>query len=289
MEPQQQASISLRELLEAGAHFGHPKNRWDPRMKPYIFGQRSGVYIVDLQKTVVLCEEALNFLRDIVAKGKIVLFVGTKRQAQDIVAREAVRCEMFFVQHRWLGGLLTNWQTVKRSIDKLKELENLETDQKFAHLKKKERLRLSKRRDQLSRVLGGIKDMGRRPDAVFVVDTQREQIAVAEANTLNIPVIGIVDTNADPSQVDFPIPANDDAIRSIELFTTKVADAIVEGRNQWRASRPERTARSGRRRRTEEKKPQAARVVHAPAEAEASLSGGEAKKPDQAGAAGKES
>lgn len=243
-------SVSLRELLEAGAHFGHQRSRWNPRMRPYIFGLRGGVYVIDLQKTVALFEEAVTFVRDLAAQGKIVLFVGTKRQAQEIVVREAQRCEMYYVQERWLGGLLTNWATVKRSIDKLKELENLETDARFNHLTKKERLSLTKTRARLEKVLSGIKDMGRRPDVLFVVDTGREAIAVSEANKLGIPVIGLVDTNSDPSMIDYPLPANDDAIRSIELFTSRIANAVIEGRHQWRAARPERTpaARPTRRR-----------------------------------------
>lgn len=239
-----QVTITLREMLEAGAHFGHQKSRWNPAMRPYIFGLRGGVYIIDLQKTVVLFQEALNYLRDTASQGKIVLFVGTKRQAQEIVVKEAQRCEMFYVHDRWLGGLLTNWQTVKRSIDKLKELEHLETDARFAHLTKKERLVLQKTRARLDKTLSGIKDMGRRPDVVFVVDAGRETIAVQEANKLGIPVIGMVDTNADPTVIDYPVPANDDAIRSIELFTARAADAVIEGRALWRAQRPERTQRA---------------------------------------------
>ncbi|MBP7149449.1 MAG: 30S ribosomal protein S2 [Acidobacteria bacterium] len=242
-------SVSLRELLEAGAHFGHQRSRWNPRMRPYIFGLRGGVYVIDLQKTVVLLQEAMNFLRELTAQGKIVLFVGTKRQAQEIVIREAQRCEMFYVHQRWLGGLLTNWATVKRSIDKLRDLDNLETDQRFSHLTKKERLKLTKTRSRLDKVLAGIKEMGRRPDALFIVDTSREYIAVQEANRLGLPVIGLVDTNGDPTVIDYPIPANDDAIRSIELFASRAADSILEGRNQWRAARPERTARPARRQR----------------------------------------
>ncbi len=243
-------AVSLRELLEVGAHFGHPKSRWNPKMRPYIFGLRGGVYIIDLQKSLVMLEEALGFLHDLAAQGKTVLFVGTKRQAQEIVVREASRCEMFYIHQRWLGGLLTNWQTVRKSVDKLKELEDIESADRFAHLTKKERLKLTKKRARLDKVLSGIKDMGRRPDALFIIDTVRESIAVAEGNKLGIPVVGIVDTNADPTLVDYPIPANDDAIRSIELITTKVADAILEGRHQWRAQRSERGTRSpaGRRR-----------------------------------------
>ncbi len=240
------ATVSLRDLLEAGAHFGHQRSRWHPAMKPYIFGLRGGVYIIDLQKTVVLFNEAMNFLRNMAAEGKTVLFVGTKRQAQEIVVREAARCEMHYIHQRWLGGLLTNWQTCKKSVDKMRSLENLETDQRFAHLTKKERLTLAKDRARLEKVLAGIKELARRPDAIFVVDTGREHIAVDEANKLNIPVIGLVDTNSDPSRIDFPIPANDDAIRSIELFVSKAADAVIEGRHIWRSQRPERTARPER-------------------------------------------
>jgi small subunit ribosomal protein S2 len=240
--------VSLRELLEVGAHFGHQKARWNPRMRPYIFGLRGGVYIIDLQKTVVMVQEALGFLQDAAAQGKTVLFVGTKRQAQEIVAREAARCEMHYIHQRWLGGLLTNWQTVKKSVDKMRELENIETDRRFAHLKKKERLSLSKEHDRLVKVLAGVRDMTRRPDILFIIDVGREHIALAEANKLGIPVVGLVDTNSDPTLVDFPIPANDDAIRSIELFTRIAADAITEGRNQWKAQRADRGGRGSRRR-----------------------------------------
>ncbi|RMF76197.1 MAG: 30S ribosomal protein S2, partial [Acidobacteria bacterium] len=241
-------SVSLRELLEAGAHFGHQKSRWNPRMRPYIFGARGGVYIIDLQKTVGLLREALAFLEHIASQGKIVLFVGTKRQAQEVVAREAQRCEMFYIHQRWLGGLLTNWQTVRKSVEKMRDLENIDTDKRFAHLKKKERLSLQKDYERLHKVLVGVRDLNRRPDALFVVDVVREHIAVAEARKLGIPVVGIVDTNADPTPIDYPIPANDDAIRSIELITRLAADAIVEGRNRWKAQRTERAGRAPRRR-----------------------------------------
>lgn len=240
---QSTVQVTLREMLEAGAHFGHQKSRWNPRMRPYIFGVRGGVYIIDLQKTVTLFAEALDIVRDLATQGKIVLFVGTKRQAQEIVVKEAQRCEMFYVHDRWLGGLLTNWQTVKKSIEKLKDLDNLETDTRFSHLTKKERLVLSKTRIRLDKTLAGIKDMGRRPDLMFVVDAGREAIAVAEANKLGIPVIALVDTNSDPTVVDYPVPANDDAIRSIELFSSRIADAVIEGRQIWRSQRPERPQR----------------------------------------------
>lgn len=242
-------SISLRELLEAGAHFGHQKARWDPRMKPYIFGLRGGVYIIDLQKTVPLFREALDVVRNATAQGKTIMFVGTKRQAQEIVVREAQRCEMFYIHQRWLGGLMTNWQTVKKSVERLRDLDNIETDKRFEHLTKKERLGLTKQRARLDHVLAGIKEMNKRPDIIFVVDVKREHLAIAEANKLGIPVLGLIDTNSDPTHIDFPIPANDDAIRSIELFTSKIADAVIEGRNQWRASRPERSSRADRGRR----------------------------------------
>ncbi|RMG44611.1 MAG: 30S ribosomal protein S2 [Acidobacteria bacterium] len=258
--------VSLRDLLEAGAHFGHQKSRWNPRMRPYVFGLRGGVYIIDLQKTVVMLKEALTFLNELAAQGKLILFVGTKRQAQEIVEREAKRCEMFYITKRWLGGLLTNWQTVKKSIDRLRELDNVESDERFAHLTKKERLRLTKQRARLSAVLGGIKEIGRRPDALFVVDARREAIAVAEANKLGIPVVAIVDTDSDPTVIDYPIPANDDAMRSIDLLVTRVADAILDGRARWRAARPERAARTGRRRAPARREPP--REIEVPAGAE---------------------
>ena len=240
-----QVSVSLRELLEAGAHFGHQKARWNPKMRPYIFGQRGGVFIIDLQKTVVLFQHALNFVQNLAGQGKTLLFVGTKRQAQEIVAREAERCEMHYVHQRWLGGMLTNWQTVKKSVEKMRDLENIDTDKRYAHLKKKERLTLQKDHDRLHHVLAGVRDMTRRPDLLFVIDAQREHIAVAEAKKLGIPIVGLVDTNSDPTVLDFPIPANDDAIRSIELFTRLMADAVIEGRNQWKATRTERAGRGG--------------------------------------------
>lgn len=274
METTTTATVSLRELLEAGAHFGHQKSRWNPKMRPYIFGVRGGVYIIDLQKTLVLFSEAMNFLRELAAQGKTVLFVGTKRQAQDIVTRESARCEMFYVHQRWLGGLMTNWTTVKKSVDRLRDLENVETDPRFEYLTKKERLSLAKERARLDKVLCGIKEMNRRPDALFVVDTRREEIAVAEANKLGIPVVALVDSNSDPTKIDFPIPANDDAIRSIELIVGRAADAVLEGRQQWRSARPERTQRMPRRRSgaasgAESKPPVVAGAEPAKAEAEA--------------------
>jgi len=243
------ASVTLKELLEAGVHFGHQTRRWNPKMKPYIFGARNGIYIIDLQKTVRLVREALQFAYDLSAAGGTVLYAGTKRQAQESVAEEATRCGMHYVNQRWLGGTLTNFATVRKSLSKLAELEELkEADsEKGAQLTKKEAARLDKERERLAKLLAGIKTMDRLPQALFVVDPHKEQIAVAEANKLGIPVIAIVDTNCDPEGIDFPIPGNDDAIRSIKLFAGRFADAILEGRAVWDASRREREAEAERR------------------------------------------
>lgn len=220
--------VTLKELLEAGVHFGHQTRRWNPRMKPYIFGKRNGIYIVDLQKTVALFHEAADFVHDLGARGKQILFVGTKRQAAEAVAEEARRCGQFFVTHRWLGGTLTNYVTIRGSIQRLKELEQRLSDED-SPLTKKERLRLERERDKMHRNLSGIRDMEGLPDVLFVVDPKREDIAVAEANKLRIPVIAIVDTNCDPELIDYVIPGNDDAIRSIRLFASRIADAYLEG------------------------------------------------------------
>jgi small subunit ribosomal protein S2 len=236
----------MKELLEAGVHFGHQTKRWNPKMKPYIFGQRNGIYIIDLQKTQRMFRRVTETVQRLCSQGKTVLFVGTKRQAQEAITAEANRCEMFSVTHRWLGGLLTNWATVRRSIERLRDLDNLETDPKYQHLTKKERLKLDKERAKLEKVFSGIKQMSRRPDLVFVVDTKREAIAVAEANKLGIPVIGVVDTNADPEPIDLPIPGNDDAIRAIRLIASKIADACLQGRLHYRSVRGE-TPEPGRR------------------------------------------
>ncbi len=222
--------VTMKELLEAGVHFGHQTKRWNPKMKPYIFGARNGIYILDLQQTVQLLDVAYEFIRDTVAKGKKILFVGTKRQAQEAIYEEATRCGMFYVNHRWLGGTLTNFQTIKRSIEKLKELEKLEEDEEFQRLPKKELLRLQKKRAKLEKSLGGIKDMDELPGALFVVDPKREKIAVSEARKLDIPTVAIVDTNCDPDEIDYVIPGNDDAIRAIRLFSSKIADAVIEGK-----------------------------------------------------------
>jgi small subunit ribosomal protein S2 len=220
----------MKELLEAGVHFGHQTRRWNPKMKDYIFGERSGIYIVDLQKTLHLFQEALRFVEDVAARDASILFIGTKRQAQDTIAEEAQRCGMPFVNQRWLGGLLTNFITVRRSLERIKELEMVSSEGRRERLTKKEIARLEKERHKLEKNLLGIKNMRVLPEAVFVIDTRKESIAVAEARKLKIPVIGIVDTNCDPDEVDFVIPGNDDALRAIKLFTGRIADAILSGR-----------------------------------------------------------
>ncbi len=224
------ASIQMKELLEAGVHFGHQTRRWNPKMKPYIFGKRNGIHIIDLQKTQQHFEEAAEFIREVAAAGRNVLFVGTKRQAQDAIREEAMRCGMFYVNHRWLGGTLTNFKTIRKSIDRFKEIERTLSAEESL-LTKKERIRLERQRRKMERALGGIKDMEDLPDALFVIDTVHEQIAVREANRLGIPVVAVVDTNCDPEEVDFPIPGNDDAIRAIRLFSSRIADNILEGLN----------------------------------------------------------
>ena len=224
------ADITMKELLEAGVHFGHETKRWDPRMKPYIFGARNGIYIIDLQKTVQLFREVYQFVRDLAAKGESVLFVGTKKQAQESISDEATRCSMFYVNHRWLGGMLTNFQTIKKSTDRLKKLEAMKSEEIYNLLPKKEILELEKERTRLERSLGGIKNMDRLPGAVFVVDPKKERIAIQEARKIGIPSIGIVDTNCNPEEVDYILPGNDDAIRAIRLFATKIADAVIEGK-----------------------------------------------------------
>ena len=223
-------AIAMKDLLEAGVHFGHQTKRWNPKMKPYIFGERNGIYILDLGRTSRLYREAADFVSNLAAQGGTVLFVGTKRQAQDAIAEESQRCGMFHVNQRWLGGLLTNFSTIQRSLARLRDLEALATDGRADTLSKKELARLDKERRKLAKNLDGIRGMGRLPDAVFIVDTKHEQIAVDEARKLKIPVIGVVDTNCDPDEVDFVIPGNDDALRSIRLFSAGIADAVLAGR-----------------------------------------------------------
>jgi small subunit ribosomal protein S2 len=220
----------MKELLEAGVHFGHQTRRWNPKMKPFIFGKRNGIHIVDLQKTLHYFDEAAEFIRDLAANGQNVLFVGTKRQAQDAVREEAVRCGMFYMNHRWLGGTMTNFRTIRKSIDRFKEIEAVLSAEE-SNLTKKERIRLERQRRKMDRALGGIKDMESLPEALFIIDTVHEHIAVKEANRLGIPVVAVVDTNCDPEEVDFPIPGNDDAIRAIRLFTSRIADSVLEGLN----------------------------------------------------------
>ena len=224
-------SISMKELLEAGVHFGHQTKRWNPKMKEYIFGERNGIYIVDLQKTLKLFKDAMRYVGEMAAQGKTVLFVGTKRQAQEAIAEEATRCSQFYVNQRWLGGLLTNIATVQRSIKRLKELDAMSADNAYEGRAKKEVGRLERERKHLQQNLAGIKDMNGLPDLLFVIDSNKEAIAVKEARKLGIPVVGVVDTNCDPDEVDYVIPGNDDALRAIRLFTTKIADAVVEGRS----------------------------------------------------------
>jgi small subunit ribosomal protein S2 len=223
-------AISMKELLEAGVHFGHQTKRWNPKMKEYIFGERNGIYIVDLQKTLKMFKDAARFVGEMAAQGKNVLFVGTKRQAQEAVAEEAKRCEMYYVNQRWLGGLLTNMATVQKSIKRLKELEQMASDGGYDSRPKKEVIRLERERKHLDSNLAGIKDMPGLPDVVFVIDSNKEAIAVKESRRLGIPVVAIVDTNCDPDEVDWVIPGNDDALRAIRLFTSKIADSVIEGR-----------------------------------------------------------
>jgi small subunit ribosomal protein S2 len=221
----------MKELLEAGVHFGHQTKRWNPKMKEYIFGERNGIYIIDLQKTLKLFKDASKFVTDLCGSGKTILFVGTKRQAQDAVAEEATRASMPYVNQRWLGGLLTNWITVQKSVKRLQELDEMAVDGRYDLLTKKEVIRLERERKHLQANLAGIKTMKRLPDALFIVDSNNEAIAVKEARKLGIPVVAVVDTNCDPTVVDYVIPGNDDALRAIRLFTSKIADSAAEGAN----------------------------------------------------------
>ena len=224
-------SVTMKELLEAGVHFGHQVRRWNPKMKEYIFGERNGIYIIDLQKTQRMFRDALGFVTNAIAedRGKTVLFVGTKRQAQDAVREEAERCGQYHVNQRWLGGLLTNFQTVQKSIKRLKDLEAMQTDGRYEKLTKKERIKLDREREGLNKNLSGIKSMNRLPDIVFIIDVRKEEIAVAEANRLGIPIVAVVDTNCSPEGIDYVIPGNDDALRAVRLFASRIADAILEG------------------------------------------------------------
>ena len=224
------AVISMKQLLEAGVHFGHQTRRWNPKMAPYIFTERNGIYIIDLQKTVKKVDEAYNFVREVAGEGKSILFVGTKKQAQEAVKEEALRCDMFYVNERWLGGMLTNFQTIQKRINRLRELEKMEEENVFDVLPKKEVIILRQEMTKLQKFLGGIKDMQKLPGALFIIDPRKERIAVAEAKKLGIPIVAIVDTNCDPDEIDHVIPGNDDAIRAVKLLTGKMADAVIEGR-----------------------------------------------------------
>ncbi len=227
------AYVTMKELLEAGVHFGHQTKRWNPKMKPYIFGARNGIYIIDLQRTVRMFKTAYDFIVDTVAGGKSVLFVGTKKQAHDSIYEEANRCEMFYVHNRWLGGMLTNFQTIRQSIDRLNYLNNIQNDGSIELFPKKERLKLAKERVKLDNNLGGIRTMNGLPGAMFVIDPKNEGIAVREGQRLNIPIVAIVDTNCDPDDIDYIIPGNDDAIRAIRLLTSRIADACIEGQQRY--------------------------------------------------------
>lgn len=224
------AVISMKQLLEAGVHFGHQTRRWNPKMATYIFTERNGIYIIDLQKTVKKVDEAYNFLRDVAAQGETILFVGTKKQAQEAVKDEAIKSDMYYVNERWLGGMLTNFQTIQKRINRLKQLETMGENGTFEVLTKKEVLSLRHEMERLQKFLGGIKNMDKLPGALFVIDPRKERIAVAEAKKLGIPIVGIVDTNCDPDEIDYVIPGNDDAIRAVKLLTARMADAIIEGR-----------------------------------------------------------
>jgi small subunit ribosomal protein S2 len=235
----------MKDLLEAGVHFGHQTKRWNPKMKEYIFGERNGIYIIDLGKTVKLFHEAEEFVTNLATEGRTVLFVGTKRQAQDVIAEEAQRCAMFHVNQRWLGGLLTNFTTIQRSLARLRDLEAMVTDGRYDTLSKKEIARLEKEKKKLQKNLDGIRQMSRLPDAVFIVDTKKEKIAVDEARKLKIPIIGVVDTNCDPDEVDFVIPGNDDALRAIRLFAARIADAVLSGRGARESAQSEAESSQG--------------------------------------------
>lgn len=238
------AVVSMKQLLEAGVHFGHQTRRWNPKMATYIYTERNGIYIVDLQKTVKKLEEAYNFVKDVAASGKTVLFVGTKKQAQEAIKEEATRCSMFYVNSRWLGGMLTNFKTIRSRIERLKAIETMSEDGTFDVLPKKEVIQLKKEWEKLEKNLGGIKNMTRIPDAIFVVDPKKEKICVQEAHALGITLIGIGDTNCDPEELDYIIPGNDDAIRAVKLITSKMADAVIEA-NQGEEVYTEEAAAQG--------------------------------------------
>jgi small subunit ribosomal protein S2 len=230
---EEMAYVSMKELLEAGVHFGHQTKRWNPKMKPYIFGARNGIYIIDLQKTVKMFKTAYDFLLETAAKGKSVLFVGTKKQAKESIYEEANRCEMYYIHNRWLGGMMTNFQTIRKSIERLNYLNSIHNDGSINLFPKKERMKLAKEREKLDSNLGGIRNMEQIPGAMFIIDPKNEAIAVHEGRRLKIPIVAVVDTNCDPDEIDYPIPGNDDAIRAIRLLTSRMANACIEGRQKW--------------------------------------------------------
>lgn len=234
--------VTMKDLLEAGVHFGHQTKRWNPKMKPYIFTERNGIFIIDLQKTIEMLEDAYRYVRDLAAEGGVILFVGTKKQARDAIKEQAERCGMPYVNYRWLGGMLTNWQTISKRVDRLKELEEMYEKGHFRFYPKKERMHMEKELEKLRRNLGGIKDMKTLPDAIFVIDTKKEEIAVKEARKLEIPIVAVVDTNCDPDEVDIVIPGNDDAIRSAALFARVMAEAVLEGRGIFESKAAEEEA-----------------------------------------------
>ena len=236
------SEITMKQLLESGVHFGHQTNRWNPKMKPYIYGARSGIYIIDLQKTMVRFQEAEKYVRELARAGKKILFVATKKQAQELVAEEATRCGMYYINQRWLGGTLTNFTTIRKSIARLHELEKMDEENQFDLLHKKEALRMRREIAKLNKFFRGIKNMKDLPDALFIVDTRKEKIAQAEGKKLGIKILAMIDTNSDPEGVDFPIPANDDAMRSIKLFTSRIADVCLEGQEMNRASQAKKDA-----------------------------------------------
>ena len=264
------SEITMKQLLESGVHFGHQTNRWDPKMKPYIYGARSGIYIIDLQKTLVRFQEAEKVVRDMARAGKKILFVATKKQAQELIAEEATRCGMYYINQRWLGGTLTNFATIRKSIARLHELEKMDEENQFDLLHKKEALRMRREIDKLNKFFRGIKNMKDLPDALFIVDTRKEKIALAEGKKLGIKIIAMVDTNSNPDDVDYPIPANDDAMRSIKLFASRLADICLEGQEMNRIIQEKENAKKEEAKREEAKKAEAKKAEAKKAEAKES-------------------
>ena len=279
------SEITMKQLLESGVHFGHQTNRWDPKMKPYIYGARSGIYIIDLQKTLVRFQEAEKVVRDMARAGKKILFVATKKQAQELIAEEATRCGMYYINQRWLGGTLTNFTTIRKSIARLHELEKMDEENQFDLLHKKEALRMRREIDKLNKFFRGIKNMKDLPDALFIVDTRKEKIALAEGKKLGIKIIAMVDTNSNPDDVDYPIPANDDAMRSIKLFASRLADICLEGQEMNRIIQEKENAKKEEAKREEAKKAEAKKAEAKKAEAKKA----EAKKAEAKKAEAKES